>query len=231
MAESDFSVFGAAAADIARGVTAGFTPPNGGGNFVFGFNSKVSGAKATGLYYNATNFAPLRDDNGYATGGSVRGCLKRGRSVSSVGYSIGLFIGLQATTENDTGYILGLSNDDPSAIVLAKTTPLTGLTSAAALAVSSETFTWDTWLHLRLDAIVNPNGDVVLKCFRNDLDTNPVTAPVWEAISGLSDFIDDSLGINSGSNPLAGGYGGWFFQSTAASMRGFIDQFELHRQM
>jgi hypothetical protein len=233
MAESDFGLFGAAAADIARGVTAGFTPPNGGGSFVFGFNSKVPGNKCVGLYYNATNFAPLRDDAANATGGSVRGALQRGRSVSSIGFSTGLFLCLQATTENDKANILGLSDNDPSAIVLAKVAPASGLieSSTTTLRISSETFTWETWLHLRLDAIVNPNGDVVLKCLQSDLGTHSVAVPSWVAIPGMADFIDDALGINSGSDPMAGGYGGWFFQSSIAGARGFIDQFEMFRQM
>jgi hypothetical protein len=73
MAESDFGFFGASAADTKRGVSAGFTPPNGGGSFVFGFNSQLAQAKSSGVYYDATNFAPLRDDSSNATGGSVRG--------------------------------------------------------------------------------------------------------------------------------------------------------------
>lgn len=233
MAESNFGIFGAAAGSIARGVTAGFTPPNGGGNFVFGFNSKVAGDEAVGLFYNATGFAPLRDDELNATGGSVRGALQRGRSVASVGFSTGLFICLQATTENDKAYILGLSDDDPSAIVLAKVAPSSGLDGEATttLRTSSATYTWETWLHLRLDAIVNPNGDVVLKCYQSDLENYPVTSPNWEAIPGMTDFIDDALGINSGSAPMAGGYGGWFFQSTISGARSFIDQFEMYRQM
>jgi hypothetical protein len=233
MAESNFGIFGAAAADIARGVTAGFTPPNGGGNFIFGFNSKVTGDKTVGLYYNASGFAPLRDDEANATGGSVRGAVQRGRSVAAVGFSTGLFMCLQATTEDDKAYVLGLSDNDPSAIVLAKVALSAGLDEEATttLRTSSETFTWETWLHLRLDVIVNPNGDVVLKCFQNDLETYPVTSPNWEAIPGMTDFIDDALGINSESSPMAGGYGGWYFMSSISGARGFIDQFEMYRQM
>lgn len=233
MAETDFGLFGDAAGDIARGVTAGFTPPNGGGSFVFGFNSRVAGSKAVGLFYNAAKFAPLRDDSDNATGGSVRGCLKRGRSVNPLGFSTGLFVNLINTTTLDKGYILGLSDNDPHAIVLAKMSLAAGLdpTSTSILRASSETFLWDTWLHLRLDSIVNPNGDVVLKCLRNDLTQHPCTAPVWEVIPGMTDFIDDALGISSGSDPLGGGYAGFYFQSTVVGERAFVDQFELHRQM
>jgi hypothetical protein len=153
--------------------------------------------------------------------------------VAATGFSVGLFLCLQGTTENDMAYILGLADDDPSAIVLAKTSLIAGLDPAAStvLRTSSETFTWDTWLDVRLDAIVNPNGDVVLKCMQNDLVTNPCNVPVWEEIGGMTDFIDDSLSILSGSAPLAGGYGGWFFQSEAIGARGLVDYFELYRQM
>jgi len=233
MAEIDFGLFGAAAGDIARGVTAGFTPPNGGGSFVFGFNSRVAGSKAVGLFYNAANFAPLRDDAANATGGSARGCLKRGRSVNPLGFSVGLFVNLINATTEDKAYILGLSDADPHAIVLAKTSLGAGLdpASTSILRVSSETFLWDTWLQLRLDSIVNPNGDVVLKCLQNDLTQHACNTPSWEAIPGMADFIDDALGIASGSDPLGGGYGGFCFQSSQSGARGFVDQFELHRQM
>jgi hypothetical protein len=235
MAETDFSFFGASAADIARGVTAGFTPPNGGGSFTFGFNSKVQGQRATGVYYNHNQFAPLRDDDGNATGGSIRCAMKRGVSSSVVGFSTGIFINLQGVSETDYGYFLGLSNNNPSNIVLAKTTCQAGLDasvgSAVALRVSSASYNLDTWVHLRLDAIVNPNGDTVLKCFRNDLNINPVSSPNWQAISGMNDFVDDALGIASGSNPYAGGYIGYFFSSTINQARGFIDYVQPARQV
>jgi hypothetical protein len=235
MAESDFTLFGASAADIKRGVTAGITPPNGGGNFIFGFNSLVDESAAVGLYYNATDYAPLRDNSANPTGGSVRAALKRGQSPSPTGYSIGLYICLQggsAPTISDSGYFLGLADNDPSEIVLAKVAPNAGLDPEAttALRISSTTYLWDTWLHLRLDAIVNPNGDVVLKCFESDLDTYAVSSPNWQPIGGMADYIDDALGINSGSNPLAGGWGGWAFHSEQTNARGYIDHFEFHRQ-
>lgn len=235
MAEENFGIFGASAAEIKRGVTAGFTPPNGGGSFVFGFNSQVSEAVACGLYYDETDFSPLRNDATDPTGGSVRIAMKRGVSTSPTNFAVGLFMCLQGGSTpsvSDTGYILGLADNDPSEIILAKVAPNVGLdpTATTALRVSSTTYTWDTWLHLRLDVIVNPNGDVVLKCFKSDLENNPVTAPVWEAITGMDDFVDDGLGINSGSNPLAGGWGGWYFYSKQNESRGYVDHFEIHRQ-
>jgi hypothetical protein len=238
MAETDFNIFGAAEGDVARGVTAAFTPPNGGGSFVFGWNSRSTGAQAVGMHPTGDpDFAPLRDAGTNATGGSIRGAIKRVVSVTPTGFSVGLFINLVGATENDYAYFLGLSDNDPHEIVLAKATGIAGLdpTASTILATSSATYLPDTWHHLRLDSIVNPNGDTVLRAFRNDLDTNPVTAPVWAAITGIDDFIDDALGINTEdtglSTPLAGGFGGVMFQSEIVGARAFTDQLELLRQV
>ena len=140
-----------------------------------------------------------------------------------------LFIGLQGSSVNDLGYLLGLSDNDPHEIILVKGSPIAGLdpTATSVLKSSSETFVPDTWLHLRLDMIVNPNGDVILKAFRNKLD---VTSPTWDAIPGISDFTDDALSVNSGSAPFIGGRGGYAFETSDIQRRGFFDQFELHRQ-
>lgn len=238
MAEADWGFFGASAGDIKRGVTAGFTPPKGGRYFVFGFRSQVAGNRASGIYKNAENFGPLRNDAGEATGGSVRAALKRGRNgYTASGYSIAMFLCLQGTpapSETEQGYLLGLSDGDPSNVVLAKGLPnvplQSGSTGLTILATSSVSYSWDTWLHLRLDAIVNPNGDVVLSAYASDLAVNEVTAPNWEAIDGLDTFIDDALGINSNSNPLAGGYGGIIFQSSQAYRSAFADHFVMWRQ-
>lgn len=234
MAETDFGIIGATGSDVRRGVTAGQIPPNGGGLFVFGFNSQVVGAQAVGLYYNTTNFAPLRSDSADATGGAVRACLKRGRSVTPIGFSVGIFINLMGATTSDTAYILGLGDADPSPIVLAKAALIDGLPTDAAntkvLRMSSETYLWDTWHHLQLEAICNPNGDVVLKCKKSDLDSHPATAPNWVSIVGMDDYIDDSLAVASNSDPLAGGYVGFCFQSEGIGLRGYVDCFQADRQ-
>ena len=198
MAEADFGFFGASAAETKRGVSAGFTPPNGGGSFVFGFNSQTEGDKASGVYYYpghvVSSFAPLRNNDSEATGGSVRGALQRSSvSQAASGFSIALFCCLQGASApgaGDTGYILGLSDDDPSFIVLAKGVPESPLNEASEdvqiLAKSSASYLLGTWHHLRLDVIVNPNGDVVLNAYRSDLALHAVTTPTWAAIAGIS---------------------------------------------
>ena len=62
--------------------------------------------------------------------------------------------------------MVGLSDDDPHRIVLRKGSLVTGLPNSDGASViqrSNESFVQSTWLHLRLDMIVNDNGDVVLR--------------------------------------------------------------------
>lgn len=231
MAEVDFSALsgGLAAASLARGVTAGTSLPTGGGSFAFGFNSLDTSLGAAGYYANQANFNPLLDDAALPSGGSVRAAIKRSASAGPINFAPFIFIGLQGNSVNDIGYLLGLSDNDPHEIVLRKGAPVGGLLPGAAdvLRRGSETFVPDTWVHVRLDMIVNPNGDVVLKVFRNYGD---VSTPVWVAVPGMDDFIDDALSVNSGSAPLIGGRAGIGFSTSDISRRGYFDQFELHRQ-
>ncbi len=227
---------GLSGSDLARGVTAGVTPPSGGGNYIFGFNTKTTAVGAAGLVDNQANFGPLRDDSANPRGGSIRGAIQRGASAGLTGFAPMLVIGLQNAVPygsvNDMAYLLGLADSDPHAIVLRKGAISGGLdpTGSGVLRVSTATYEPGTWLHLRLDMIVNPNGDTVLVVMQNDLETNPVTAPVWEAIPGMDDYIDDALEINSGSAPYAGGFLGFGFYANGLSRRGYFDHLEVYRQ-
>jgi hypothetical protein len=231
MAEIDWSYLngGLDIAAVDRGVTAGIARPAGGGNFVFGFNSLVAAEGAVALFANLANFAPM------AKGASVRGCLQRGASGGPTGFSPFLFVCGQGTSVNDSAYLLGLSDDDPHRIVLRKGAVASGLPDAdgpGVLLKSAESFVLGTWLHLRLDVIVNTNGDVVLKVLQNDLDLHPLgTPPSWEAVEGMVEFIDDQLGINSGSQPLTSGRGGFGFSVKDVTRRAYFDHLELFRQL
>lgn len=232
MGETDWTIAtgSISQASLDHGVTNGVARPNGGGNFVYGFSSLDVSSGSVVLFANQTNFAPN------SSGGSVRGALKRGIGGGKLNFSPFLIIGMQGAAVSDNAYLLGLSDADPSRIALCKGVVNLGVPgdvvgSGGILAVSTETFDWDTWLHLRIDQIVNGNGDVLLKMFRNDLDTNPVTAPVWEAIPGLDTFVDDTLGINSGSSPYTSGRFGFGFASQDVTRRGFIDHVEVLRQL
>jgi hypothetical protein len=231
MAEADWTYLndGLDIATVDRGVTAGIARPSGGGNFVFAFNSLAAAQGAVALFANLVNFAPM------AKGGSVRGCLQRGPGGGPTGFSPFLYLCCQGNSVNDTAYLLGLSDDDPHRIVLRKGMVAAGIPDSegpGALLASGESFAQSTWLHLRLDAIVNDNGDVVLKVFRNDLDAHPLgTPPDWQAVPGMIEFIDDHLGINSGSQPLTSGRAGFGFAVEDVTRRGFVDHVELMRQV
>lgn len=221
--------------NVKRGVTAGTAKPNGGGTFVHGFNSVSNTAGSVALYTNQASFIPT------AKGGSIRAAICRGPSASPSGCSPFIFIGAQGTSVSDNAYMLGLSDNDPSALVLRKGLISAGIVDgevgdSGILAKSSDSFAEGTWLHVRLDMIVNPSGDVVLRAYTNDLGVNVVTSPLWDAVEGLdaadegAAFIDDVLGINSGSAPYSGGYMGFGFQVNGLSRRSFFDQIVCTRQ-
>lgn len=232
MAQADWSTIanGLDATSLKRGVTNGVARPSGGGNFCFAFNSSVSNAGAAGLLVNQTNFTPM------AKGGSIRAAIRRGASGGPLNFAPMLFLGLQANDVNAAAYILGLDDDDPHRIVLRKGTLVTGIPAVSIgtsgiLKQGTETHNNDVWLHIRLDMIANTNGDVILQAFQSDLGANPVTAPVWVPVPGCEQFIDDALGINSGSVPFSSGYGGFAFQTKDVSRRGYFDHLEVLRQL
>jgi hypothetical protein len=217
--------------DIERGATPAVTPPNGGGTFTYGLNSTVDVLGASGLYINLANFIPASDN------GQITGAVQRGIQGNTTGAAPGLFMGLTGTTITDTGYILGLSDAEPARIILRKGRLIDGIpdqtpdpTVNGNLMASSDTFAQGEWLHLRLDAITQGTGDVLLKCWINDLGTDPVTAPVWTIIPGMdgplptiTGFIDDALQVNTGTAPLTSGYVGFSSTLEGLGRRAYFD--------
>jgi hypothetical protein len=230
MGQSDWSYLtnGLDMATVDRGVTAGIPRPPGGGGFLFAFNSLSAVTGAVALFANLEGFAPM------AKGGSMRGVLQRGPGGGPTGFSPFLFLCCQGNSVNDSAYLLGLSDDDPHRIVLRKGSITVGLPSAdgpGVLLKSSASFAQATWLHLRLDVIVNGNGDVILKVLQNDLAAHPLgTPPDWQPVAGMVEFIDDHLGINSGSQPLTSGRGGFGMAVRDVTRRAYFDHLELLRQ-
>jgi hypothetical protein len=236
MAETDFTVASGSlnSSTVARGVTAGTTPPNGGGSFSFGFRSLTNDAGVVALYANGNVGAGF---NPMSKGAEIRGALKKRTGGGMSGGAVFLFVGLQSTSVTALAYMLGLSDDAAPHLILRKGTLVGGLPdqspgSGGVLARSTDTFAADEWVHLRFEVVQNPSGDVVLNVYRNDLTQNPVTAPVWEAVDGMSGvdggiaetaFIDDGIGANSGSLPLSGGRAGFGFYTSDSTRIGYVD--------
>ena len=228
------------AASVVSGVTAGIVKPNGGGSFVYGFNSLAIVAGVSALHNNQVNFVPM------AKGGSIRAAMKRGLSGGPTGFAPMMFIGLQGGAVTDAGYLLGLGDADPANIILRKAVLTGGLPNDAAnpptnanLLRSTNTIANDVWVHLRLDMILQGTGDVLLQVFENDLGTNPVTAPVWTTPAGMegpqspsiTGFVDDALGVNTGSAPFTSGRAGMAFEVSDVTRRAFFDHIEVARQL
>lgn len=229
MADTDWAFLndGLDAATVSRGVTAGIGRPPGGGRFLYGFNSRAASPGAVALSCALVDFAPL------PSGGSIRACIQRGPGGGPLGFAPFLYLCGQGTSVNDDAYLLGLSDDDPHRVVLRKGPISRGVPSEGegTLLTSAESFVQGTWLHLRLDAIVNDTGDVVLDVFENDLDAHPLgTPPDWRRVDGMPQLIDDALGVTSGSSPLTSGRAGFGFQTRDVTRRGFFDHLELIRQ-
>lgn len=234
MAETDFTLLTSSlsSGSVDRGVTAGIAPPNGGGSFVHGFNSLDTTNGVVGYFCNLTDFAPM------AKGGSIRCAMKRGIGGGKTNFAPFIFIGLGGPAVSDLGYMLGLADSDPSRVILRKGTLSGGLPDAVisqpptsgVLRRGTQTIETDVWVHLRLDMIVNLNGDVVLNAYQNDLAANAVTAPTWTAIPGVTQFIDDALGVNSGTAAFTSGRAGWGFHTKDVTRRAFFDHLEIQRQ-
>lgn len=233
MSSADWTVLGNSLSTgiLARAASSGFTVPNGGGTNVYAMNSfdgTVIGA--AGLYTDLPNFNPTAD------GASVRCCIKRLSGAGTTGWSPFAFVLAGGTDVDDNAYIIGLEDRDPYRIVVVKGSMIAGVPEALAGAYlrrsSSEyQISEDLWHHVRLDALVQPGGDVYLQVFENDLLTNPCTAPVWQPITGMAQFIDDAAGINSGSLPYTSGYGGYAMAvQEAITRRSLFDHFQLIRQ-
>jgi hypothetical protein len=222
-------------ATVDRGVTTGIARPSGGGNFVFGFNSLVAATGAVAFFTTQVDFAPM------AKGCSIRGAIKRLPSGGTTGFSPFFFAGGQGVSVNDSAYVLGLADGDPYHLVLKKGVAATGVPDLAPdpvnngiLLRSTQAYTIGAglWHHVRLDVIVNDNGDVLLQCFENDLSVNPIGgAPVWTAIPGMEEFIDDALQIGTGSPPLTSGRAGFGMHVSDVTRRGAIDHVEVLRQL
>lgn len=236
MAEADWTPYtstnnGLDSGQVSKGVSNAFTPPNGGGSFVQAFHSLTTATGVAGYYYSGLSaFNPISTNKC----GSIRAALRRYAAGTAYAPLIGFIAGTDLAVAK--AYILGLSDTDPYQYVLRKGLVTGGLdpTAADVLRKSDATYSSNTlWHHLRLDVIVNPQGDVVLNTYLNDLTVNPVTAPAWTTIPGMESYTDDGNGILTGTLPLTSGFRGFIahFNDGEAGKVSLIDHVEIFRQL
>lgn len=230
MSSSDWSTHTGSlgSSDVKWGVSTAYGTPNGGDIFALGFRSVSNTEGVVALSNNQTNFYPIAAGKGV----SVRGAIKRGATAGD--YAIMLFAAMEDKNVTANGYLLGFTEDEDAAhLVLIKGSPSDGIltTSSGILRTSNGTYNRNTWYHLRLDIIAQGWGDTHIQLFENaDLATDPVTAPDWQPIAGMTEYIDDQLGVQSGSTPYNGGYSGHAFYTSAIGRTGFFDHMQVARQ-
>lgn len=223
---------GTGGAPLYAGTTAAFPTPSGGGSRTYSWraaDASINGAHAVRV--DAPNFAPIPGNNG----GSIRGAIYRADGSSAEDHSVFLFFQLQEDDTSGTAYLLGLSPEVSSHLVLVKGPLSSGIPTSAektdgVVRRSTETYGQGTWLHVRLDVVVNPNGDVVLNTWVNDLTANDVTAPTWVAVDEMSGVIDDVLGWETGTPGLnVGGRMGFAYHATSSGTAGAVDHIRVAR--
>lgn len=222
MAQSNFAeaVGSASTASITRGVSSSYTPPSGGGSNVFAFASQDNGTGTVALYLTMGGANPT------AKGGRISAAIQRGPSAGLTDFAPFLFVQLSNPNIQGVAYLLGLG--DGGHVILRKGDLASGLPDLApgtqgVLARSSSSYPPEAWQHLMLEAIVNLDGDVVLRAYLSDLGAHVVGSPVWVPIPGLPTYIDDPLGVNSGSPPLTAGRMGFGFRSADVARVGLVD--------
>ena len=216
----------------ASGVSAPFANMEGGSDFFYAFNSSTSSILGgMGKFYDNAGAGA------FTLGSSVSGAVVRRASTGSVGYSVFIFTCLggadTAVNATDTAYTLGLSNASPSHIVLAKTTIAAGIPDGSPgtlgiLAKSSDIVDLNEWVHLKLEAIAQSNGDVVINCYRSVTDLDQAVS--WQPIDGLDQFVDDVTKINSGTSPLTAGRPGFGFSYLAQNRVAAVSNLQVSRQ-
>lgn len=236
----DINVGSAEQGDIDRGVTAGLPPPNGGATFLHGHHAITSLAGGFGRYVNDTaggTFSPM------PLGGIVEGAITR--LGGGPDYTIFVYHLLQGMNIANEGYMLGLSPGGK--LILRKGALIDGFPEETidppvngVLAISTQTFPVNKWLQVQLGVLVQPWDDVDLFVKASDPDVNPVTSPDFQPVSGMDAadpvegkaFVDDALGINSGSQPfIANGRAGWGFVHNAQGSRAGIDHARVGKQL
>jgi hypothetical protein len=247
MAETDFTLLSGSLPEnqARRGVTGGVArpPTSGTNNFILGVNAI---APVTGVVAWHRNDNPDPGDPPFAPAlgsSAVEAVIQR----QGAGGGTFVFASAGSASVGARAYVLGLSSSSPSRLVLRKAdtsyTPGGGIsdgvpdmppdpTQNGVLLRSTSTYALGTWVHVRLEVVVNGNDDVWVRALVNDLTEHPLgTAPSWEIPPGMegpfypavSGFCDDGLAVNTGTVPYTSGFMGLGVHVTGMGRRGYFD--------
>lgn len=234
MAQSDHTecIDNLAVGSIKWVASGAFPTPTGGGTFCFAWKSLDATPGLSTRFFNGVGLAPA------PAGGIVQAAMKRGTGSGTTGFAPFICICLGGTSNTDTAYILGLADGDPSHLVLRKGSLVGGLPDVepgnqGVLWRSTEVFEVGTWVHVRLMAAVNLNGDVVLSVWINNGPSVLEADQNWVQVAGVnlldvsgSGITDDAAGINTGSPSLTSGNIGWGFWKNNVNRVAYIDHIE-----
>jgi len=233
----------ASSADVAHTPTMAPSLEPKDGDFTYAFMSHVADVKFSGLCCAAVNFSPLADVHSHHAGGSIRGYMRKHTPVSGPALFAPMFFiasssGAPDLDDNPSAYKLGLSEQaaagSPYHITLAKGSLRDSgvkATTGDYLLRGTTSYTTARWFGLRLDVLFNPQGEIVLNVYE-DTANNPVS-PIWTRPAGFPDaYVDDGLGLLSGTLPLTGtlyvGFGQWSSQVGCCSA---FDYLQISRQL
>ena len=224
MSASDWSYLSGINGSVKHGPTLEVEPPSGGGDFAYGFNSSdVAGSGVVALVVTTVGLD-------FPKGGEIAAALTK-VSPQGDGQSVFVFSQIGDGTEvgavSDSVYLLGIQDDPTNRLVLCKGPVSNGIPNGdpgtdnggtRIIAKGSESVDPGAWVHVRLQAIVQVGGDVLLVAEKNEIPLG--STPVWEPIPGMQDRIVDGVTeITTGSAPLVTGRSGigWHFQNTNKS--------------
>lgn len=205
--------------DVIQGVTMMLMGQSGiDGDFVYGLRSAAACTGFAGKVCNVTGFHPITTAKRM---GVARARIRKHTSIA--GYSAFVFFTNSLDAATAEAYMLGVSDGTAPNIMLRRGTLAGGLANDSSyLRKSTAPVQNAAWLDLKLEAVYNPQNDVVLNVLQN---TGTIAVEQWTAVAGMAQYIDDALGYSYGSPPPTGQfYVG--FGMTVSNVEGAVALFD-----
>jgi len=142
-----------------------------------------------------------------------------------------IWVGTSNDLSSCYGYQLGLSEDYPTKILLTKGNLMQSFANDGGtqiLGTSTIDYTSSTYVQLLLRVYPAPYGDVEVVAYYNasPVLSTDMSALTGVAIPGIDIIIDDTFGINTGTEPFRGGYYcGLGFHNSGASAGGIATHY------